>query len=157
MHQKRLLKILAIFLALVAGLSGFYIYMTYDRSYMWVKEYKEELEIAAEKSGFQMGKTDEIDVAKIQRSKEKTIKIKIQRVLGMFNLMNYGHEFGEITTLTTKNNEGLIHCKGWCLDDYLIGLEIEYSNIDETKLTSFKDNLEQQFDNYRIKWTEFTK
>lgn len=144
---------LAIFLALVAVLSGFYKFMTYDRSYTWVKEYKEELKTIAEKSGFQMGKTDEIDVAKIQRSREKTIKINIQRVLGSFNLMTYGHEFGERTRLTTENNQGFIHCKGWCLDDHLIGLEIEYSNIDETKLASFKDHLEQRFENYRIKWT----
>ncbi len=153
MKNVRLLKILAIFLTVLVGLFGFYKFMTYDRNYSWAKEYKEELKTVAEESGFKIEQTDEIDVSEIKRSSEKTVKIKIQKALSYVNLMTYGHEFGERTKLTAETNEGFLNCKGWCLDDHLIGLEIEYSNIDETTLTNFKNNLEKQFDNYKIKWT----
>ena len=128
--------------------------MTYDRNYTWAKEYKDEIISGAEKSEFKVSHTDEIDIAGIKRSTEKTIKIRIQRILSKVNLMNYGHEFGESTTLISDNSTGILNCKGWCLDDHLIGLEIEYSNIDETTLNSLKDNFEKQFDNYKIIWTQ---
>jgi hypothetical protein len=128
--------------------------MTYDRNYTWVKEYKDKIITGAEKSGFKVSHTDEIDIAGIKRSTEKTIKIRIQRILSKVNLMRYEHEFGENTTLISDNSTGILNCKGWCLDDYLIGLEIEYSNIDETTLNSLKDNFEKQFDNYKIIWTQ---
>jgi len=73
--------------------------MTYDRNYTWVKEYKDEIITGAEKSGFKVSHTDEIDIAGIKRSTEKTIKIRIQRILSKVNLMSYGHEFGKNTTL----------------------------------------------------------
>ena len=69
--------------------------MTYDRNYTWAKEYKDEIISGAEKSEFKVSHTDEIDIAGIKRSTEKTIKIRIQRILSKVNLMNYGHEFGE--------------------------------------------------------------
>ena len=68
--------------------------------------------------------------------------------------MIYGHEFGESTKLISENEKGFLNCKSWCLGDYLIGLEIEYSNINETTLTIFKDNLEKRFNKYEIKWTQ---
>jgi hypothetical protein len=61
----------------------------------------------------------------IRRLIEKIIKIRIQKVFSSVNLMNYGHEFGERTTLRTYNSTGFLNCKGWFLDDYLIGLEIK--------------------------------
>lgn len=128
--------------------------MTYDRNYTWAKEYKDELITVAEKSGFKVSLTNEIDVADIKRSTEKTIKIMIQKILSKVNIMNYGHEFGESTTLKSDNSTGFLNCKGWCLDDHLIGLEIEYSNIDNGTLISLKYNFEKQFDNYKIIWTQ---
>ena len=128
--------------------------MTYDRNYTWAKEYKEELKTVIEKSGLKLGQTYEIEIAEIKRSSEKTIKIKIQKVLSNFNLMTYGHEFGERTKLTVENKKGFLNCKGWCLDDHLIGLEFEYSNIDERTLTSFKNKIEKEFYNYKIIWTQ---
>jgi hypothetical protein len=128
--------------------------MTYDRNYTWAKEYKEELKTVAEKSGLLTEQTDEIDASEIKLSTEKTVKIKIQKLLSKVNLMTYGHEFGERIKLTEENSEGFIICKGWCLDDHLIGLDIEYSKIDNSTLSSFKKNLEKQFDNYKIKWTQ---
>ena len=145
MNKKRLLKILTFTLVTSVGLFGFYKFMTYDRNYTWAKEYKEELKTVAEKSGFKTQQTDKIDVVEIRRSTEKTVKIKIQKVLGKVNLMTYGHEFGEITKLTADNKEGFFNCKGWCLDDHLIGLEIEYKDIDNTTLYGFKNNLDKQF------------
>jgi hypothetical protein len=155
--KKRLLKILTIFLVFIAGLFCFYKFMTYDRNYTWAKEYKYEIITVTEKSGFKVSQTDEIEVAEIKRSTEKTIKIRIQKILSNLNLMNYGHEFGESTTLTSDSTTGFLNCKGWCLDDYLIGLEIEYSNIDEPTLISLKDNFEKQFNNYKIIWTRIAE
>jgi len=154
MNNKRLIKILTFILVLLLGLFGFYKFMTYDRNYTLTKEYKEELKTVAEEFGFKIEKTDEIDVVQINRPTDKTVKIKIQKVLSKVNLMTYGHEFGEISKLTSDNKEGFFNYKGWCLSDHLIGLEIEYGNIDDTTLNSFKDKLEKQFDNYKIKWTQ---
>ena len=154
MNKKRRFKFLTIFLILALGLFGFLRFMTYDRNYTWAKEYKEELKTVAEKCGLLIAQTDKIDVEEIKRSTDKTIKIKIQKILGKANIMNYGQEFGETTKIINENKEGFINCKGWCLDDHLIGLEIEHSNIDETTLTTFREKLEKQFDNYKIKWTK---
>lgn len=128
--------------------------MTYDRSYTWSKEYKYDILAVAEKSGFKEIQTNNIDVEEIKRPTEKAIKIKIQKVLSKVNLMNYGHEFGESTSLKSDNSTGLLNCKGWCLDDYLIGIEIEYSNIDDANLKKLKDDFEKKFDNYQIIWTQ---
>lgn len=154
MNNKRLLKILVFIIVIFIGLLGFYKFMTYDRNYTWAKEYKKELQIVAEKSGLKVQQTGEIDVTEIKRSTEKTVKIKIQKFFDKVNIMTYGHEYGEITKLTADNKEGFVNCKGWCLDDHLIGLEIEYSDIDDSIMNNFKYNLEKQFDNYKIKWTQ---
>ncbi len=156
MNKKRLFKTLTIFLVFVAGLFCFYKFMTYDRNYTWAKEYKDEIITVGEKSGFKLTQTDEIDFEKIKRPTEKSIKIRIQKILGKVNLMNYGDEFGESTTLTSGNTNGFLNCKGWCLDDHLIGLEIEYNNIDETTFISLKENFEKQFNNYEIIWTRLS-
>jgi len=137
----------------VAGLFCFYKFMTYDRNYTWAKEYKNEIIMVAEKSGFKISQTYEIEVAEIKRSAEKTIKIRIQKFLSKVNLMNYGREFGESTTLTLDSTTGFLNCKGWCLGDHLIGLEIVYSKIDKPTLIRLKDNFEKQFNNYKIIWT----
>ena len=156
MKKKRLLIIIIIFLVLVVGLFCFYKFMTYDRNYSWAKEYKDEIIMVAEISGFKVSQTDEIDVEKIKRSTEKTMKIKIQKILSKVDLMNYGHEFGESTTFTSGNTNGFLNCKGWCLDDHLIGLEIEYKNISATEFIGLKDNFEKHFDNYKIIWTQLS-
>lgn len=75
-------------------------------------------------------------------------------LFGFYNLMTYGHEFGESTKLTEENKGGFLNCKGWCLDDHLLGLAIEYSNVDNATLATFKDKMEKQFGNYNIIWTE---
>lgn len=154
MNKKRLLKILTIIIVLVAGLVGFYKFMTYDRTYTWAKEYKYDLKAVAEKRGFKESQIKEINVSEIKRSTEKIIKINIQKALSSINLMQYGHEFGESITFISDNSTGFLNCKGWCLNDHLIGLEIEYNNIDEVTLRKLKDDIELQFDNYKIKWTQ---
>jgi hypothetical protein len=153
-NKKRLLKILTIIIVLVVGLFGCYKFMTYDINYTWAKEYKDALTTVAEKRGFKVTQIDEIGVSEIKRSTEKIIKIRFQKVLSSINLMNYGHEFGESITLTSDNSTRLLNCKGWCLDDHLIGLEIEYSYIDDVTLKNLKDDFEHQFDNYKIIWTQ---
>lgn len=141
-------------IVLIVGLWGFYKFMTYDRNYTWAKEYKDELTTVTEKKGFKVTETDGISVSEIKRSTEKIIKIKIQKALSSINLMDYGLEFGEIITLTSNNSTGIINCKGWCLDDHLIGLEVEYRNVDDATLKNLKRDFEQQFDNYKIIWTQ---
>ena len=68
--------------------------------------------------------------------------------------MKYGNEFGECIKLKTENKNSSINCKAWCLGDYLIGLEMEYSNIDSKTLNCFKYSLENHFSNYKIIWTK---
>ncbi len=139
---------------MLVGFFCFYKFMTYDRNYTWAKEYKEELKSIAEKSGFKFQQTYKLDVLEIKISTEKAVKIKIQKFLSKINLMTYGHEFGEMTKFTEYNKLGILNCKGYCLGDHLIGLEIEYSNIKDTILDDFKDKLEKQFDSYKIRWTQ---
>lgn len=127
--------------------------MTYDRSYTWAKEYKFEIISLAENSGFKICQIDEINVEEIKRPIEKTIKIKIQKIISKINLMRYGNEFGESITLTSNITNGFLNCKGWFLDDHLIGLEIEYNNIEDNTFKSLKNNFEKKFNNYEIIWT----
>ena len=128
--------------------------MTYDRNFTWSKLYLEDIKTVAEKNGFKLQQTDKIDITEIKRTSEKILKINIQKVLSKLNLMNYGHEFGEKTKFTKENIEIFLNCKAWCLDDHLIGLEIEYMNVDEITLNNFKESLEKQFNNYKIIWTQ---
>lgn len=153
MSKKPLLKILIIFIVLITGFFYFYKFMTYDRNYTWVKEYREEIMTIAKSTDFKVKQTEIIDIANIKRSTEKTIKIEIQKVLGNVNLMTFGRELGESTKLTLENTNGFFNCKAWCLDDHLIGLEIEYKDIDDSTFASFKKTFEKQFDNYQIIWT----
>lgn len=139
---------------LVAGLFCFYKFMTYDRNYAWSKEYKVEIITIAGKTGFKITQTDAINVGEIKRSTEKTIKIRIQKILSKVNLMKYGQEFGERTTFISASNKGSLICKAWCLDDHLIGLEMEYANIDVSTFTSLKAHIEKRFINYKIIWTQ---
>lgn len=152
MNKKQL--IIIYLLVFIAGLFCFYQFMTYDRNYTWAKEYKEVVFMIARKDGFMIGQTSPIEVDGIKRSSEKKIKIKIQKILSKVHLMYYGHEFGESTELRPEKNSGFLNCKGWFLDDYLIGLEIEYRNIDVETLKKIKNDFEIQFDNYKIIWTQ---
>lgn len=52
--------------------------------------------------------------------------------------MHFGHEFGECTLFTSGNTTAFLNCKGWCLDDHLIGIETEYNDIDEITLIVLK-------------------
>lgn len=128
--------------------------MTYDRNYTWAKEFNEEVKIATSDNYFRYKKEDRIDVRSIKLPSEKIVKINLQKWLNKIGLMNYGEENGILITFTTDNPNEILKYKGWCLSDHLIGLEVEYKNINERTLDELKSRTEKQFDNYKIIWTE---
>jgi hypothetical protein len=128
--------------------------MTYDRNYTWSKEYTLEAVKVAENLNFEFQKKEKISIENIKLPNEKWIKLKIQKLLNKVDLMNYGTEFGEKITLNATKSEQLLICKGWCLSDHLIGIEIEHKNIDVKTLEKIKQRFESQFPNYKLIWTE---
>lgn len=127
--------------------------MTYDRNYTWSKEVDGELATVARRSGFTIVKTSEVSVDSIKLPIERAIKIKIQKALSRIHLMNYGLEFGERILLKSSKPKEMISCKVWILDDYVIGLEIKYNNIERNTVTKLNREFEKQFYNYKIVWT----
>lgn len=156
MKKTLIRNILTSFLVLIVCLCGFYKFMTYDRNYTWTKEFDDEIKSVAKSFGFYVIKTDRISVVNIKLPTERAIKIRIQKFLSQINLMNYDQEFGQNSLLITDNTNELLNCKGWCLGDHLIGIEIEYKNIHKDTLKNLKDSFEKQFDNYKIIWTHLT-
>ena len=128
--------------------------MTYDRNYTWSKEYSSEVENALENMPFEFQNSEKIDTENIKLPNEKLIKLNIQKMLSKVHLMNYGKEFGEKITLNSTESEQLLICKGWCLSDHLIGIEIEYKNFDIKTFEKIKQRFESQFPNYTLIWTE---
>jgi len=147
-------KILTSVLVLIVGFWGFYKFMTYDRKYTWSKEFEEEVRTVAKNNGLNIVKTDRINVDDIKLPTERATKICIQKLLSKVNVMTYADEFGQSILLTTDDTTELLICKGWCLGDHLIGLEIEHKNIDKSTFTNLKDSFQNQFDNYKIIWTQ---
>jgi hypothetical protein len=129
----RLRKVLITVLALFVVIFVFYKLMTYDRNYTWTKELNEQVTIAFKGTRFNISKTDSVNIDKIKLPTEREIKIKIQKGLSKLGLMSF---------------------KAWCLSDHLIGIEIEYKNVDTAVLQLIKERLEHQFENYEIVWTE---
>ncbi|MFD0990997.1 hypothetical protein ACFQ1R_12890 [Mariniflexile jejuense] len=128
--------------------------MTYDRNYTWSKEYPTEVISAVKNSDFKFLKTEEINPENIDLPNEKWIKLKIQKILSKVNLMSYGTEHGQQITLNSAKSEQKLICKGWCLSDHLIGIEIEHQNLDSEELAELKQRFESQFPNYKIIWKE---
>jgi len=149
-------KILLFVLVTLLGLFGFYKFMTYDRNYTWSKEINEEAKNISKVYGLSVAKTNRVNVDEIKLPAERALKIKIQKSLNKVGLMNYGQEFGETILLTNTNTEELINFKSWCLGDHVIGIEIEYSNIEQNSFANLKQEFENHFNNYKIVWTELT-
>ncbi len=129
--------------------------MTYDRTYVWSKEFYDEIENAIKNSEFKIVELKELNtIENIKLPTERKIKIQIQKSLSKFDLMNYGEEFAQVAILKTQNPNENITVKGWCLSDHLMGIEVEYENIDAKKLNLFKETFEKQFSFYKIIWTD---
>lgn len=128
--------------------------MTYDRNYSWAKDYKERLIVIAHDNNFTISREETINVGDIKRSTEKRLQIRLQKALTVIELEKHHHEYGEKTTLTSNNSNAYLNFKAWCLDDYLIGIEIEYRNLDSTSINTLKQQCNKEFRNYKIVWTE---
>ena len=128
--------------------------MTYDRVYSLSKIYTYEIEELADTLNMMVEKTENINVENVKLPFERNFKIKTQKFLNKLSLMNYGNEFGEKIILKSKTNNSKLICKSWCLSDHVIGLEIEYKNIDNYKLTLIQNSFEDKFNNYEIIWTK---
>ena len=128
--------------------------MTYDRNYTWSKEFENEVKMVAKIYDLDIIKISEISVDSIHLPAERRIKIGIQKALSKINLMNYGQEFGKSILLTSSKSSAYVDCKGWCLSDHVIGLEIEFCNIDQHTLVNLKQSFDRHFYNYKIVWTQ---
>ena len=148
-----LLKLIITFTFIASIIVGFYKFMTYDRSYNWVKQLQYETESLTKVHDFRLKEISNIEVKNIKLPNERLLKIKIQKLLSFFNLMNYGQEFGKSLKYTSKDNSEIIIIKAWCMNDHVIGIEIELLNIDETKSQNIKNKFTAYFFNYTIIWT----
>ena len=128
--------------------------MTYDRNYSWTKEFNEYVIHATVNSKFQVDKEEKIDIQDIKLPFERSVKIRLQKLLNKIGFMNYGQAFGSSITCVSDNPNEVLKFKGWCLSDHVIGLEIEYKNIDNPTLNSLKLEINKQFNNYEVIWTE---
>ncbi len=136
------------------GIIFFYEFMTYDRNYTLSKEYYFEIQNINGGLNFEIQEPVKIDPKKIKLSKEKSIKLKIQKLLSKVGLMNYGSEYGEKIILNSTDRNRKIIFKSWCLSDHLIGIEIEHNNLDPSSLEKVKNLFEVQFSNYEIIWNK---
>ena len=150
-YAKRILIFLIIF---IFGISLFYKFMTYDRNYTWAKIYGSDIEKIADSLKMNVINTERITVDQVKLPKERKTKLQIQKFLSKINLMNYSYEFGEKINLKSENGIDEIICKSWCLGDHLMGLEIEYRNIEDSKLLEIKKIFERNFYNYELVWTK---
>jgi hypothetical protein len=154
MSKQRTIIISTFILILTAGAIGFYKFMTYDRKYNWSKEFETEIKIVASDLGYNIAKVKEIKVENIKLPKEKALKLHIQKALSEIKIANYPKEFGQSIVLNSGDSTRLVNCKGWCLGDHLIGVEIEYENIDKNTLNKLKNSIKKQFVDYEIIWTQ---
>ena len=68
--------------------------------------------------------------------------------------MKYGEEYGIAITCNSLATEEKIICKGWCLGDHLIGLEIDHIHLTDIHLKYLKNEFNKQFCNYKIIWVQ---
>lgn len=146
-------KLFIFLVVLFVGLFCFYEFMTYDRNYTWSKEFEDEVKAVATVHALHVAKSVEINVDSVKLPTERAVKIAIQRTLSNIHLMNYGRAYGKAIVLIPDSSNALLICKAWCLSDHIMGLEFEYENMDETALTSLKNDFNRHFSNYKIVWT----
>lgn len=139
---------------LTIGIFAFHYFMTNNRDYVWAKEFNEEVTSSTKKLNFKITGTEEITVDDIKLPFVKSIQLNCQKTLNEFGLMNYGQEFGQVISLTSDNKDENLNFKGWCLGDHVVGLEIEYKNLDDSTLNKVKRNVGRHFSNYTIIWTK---
>lgn len=154
MSKLRTIILSTFILILIAGSIGFYKFMTYDRKYIWSKEFETEIKMVASDLEYNVVEVKEIKVENIKLPKERALKLHIQKTLSKIKITNYSKEFGQSIVLNSEDLIKLVNCKGWCLGDHLIGIEIEYENIDENTLNKLKNSFKKQFVDYEIIWTQ---
>lgn len=154
MRKRRAIIISTFILILIVGTIGFYKFMTYDRKYNWSKEFETEIKNVASDLEYNIVEVKEIKVDDITLPKERALKVHIQKTLSKIKITNYAEEFGQYIVLKSEDSTELVNCKGWCLGDHLIGIEIEYKNINENTLNKLKNSFKKQFINYGIIWTK---
>ncbi len=128
--------------------------MTYDRQYLWSKEFEDRVKDATKNTNFTIQKIEKTEVENVKLPLERQFKIRIQKGLNKLGLMNYGTEFGEIIHLVSDNPNKSLKVKSWCLSDHIIGIEIIEENIEEEKLNSIRKKFQTEFISYKIVWTE---
>ena len=133
---------------------SFYKYMTYDRNYRWSKDFYEDIIYSTNLSNYKFQKEEKIDAENVKISSEKAFKLKIQKVLNIIGLMNYGTEYGKIVYLASEDKSEKLNFKSWCLSEHIIGIEIEIQNVPKDKLNLIKKGIEKKFDDYKIIWTK---
>jgi hypothetical protein len=139
---------------MLLGIIGFYKFMTYDRVYSYSKEIEDEIKIVANKQNLKIANSGNIDIDSIKLPTERRMKIRIQKFLSKFNLMNYGIEMGYIFLLNSNDENEYIKCKAWCLSDHVIGIEFEHKNLKKEFFNKMKEEFDNHFDHYKIVWTE---
>jgi len=86
---------------------------------------------------------DDIDIPIVQ-----SIEISYRKALSVIGLTKYLSESGISHKLTLYSRKGYIKIKGFCVNDQLIGVEIDYTNIDPQRLNELKTEINNVFYNY---------
>lgn len=154
MKKGTITKSFFIAVTLIIGFFLFYIFMTYDRSYNWAKEFEEDVKNVVGKSSFILNKNDKINIDSIRLPVERNIKISIQKILYHIGIMKYRQEYGIAITCNSLATKEKIICKGWCLGDHLIGVEIDHIHLTDIHLKYFQNEFNKQFYNYKIIWVQ---
>ena len=152
MQKSTKIKFILFPILMFLGIILFYMFMTYDRNYVWSKEFSEKIEKTIKNTEFKFVAQENINVAEIKISNEKVIKLSIQKFLSQFNLMQYGKVYGQKIVLKSNTNQ-ILFCKGWCLSDHVIGIEIQCQRINQITLDKLKSLFEKEFPNNDIVWT----
>lgn len=102
-------------------------------------------------NGSELINPDDIDIPMVQ-----SIKTSYRKALSVIGLTKYGVESGVSLKLTLKSRKGYIKFKGFCVNDQLIGVEIDYTNIESQRLNVLKTEINKVFYNYsyEVTWTE---
>ncbi len=92
---------------------------------------------------------DDIDIPIVQ-----SIKISYRKALSVIGLTMYLSESGISHKLILHSRKGYILIKGFCANDQLIGVEIDYTNIDPQRLNELKTEINNVFYSYDVIWRE---
>ena len=129
-------------------------FATSGRNYNWAKEFNEEVNVAIKETDFKVVNIETINPDEVKLPTLIAIKLFVQQGFGFIRLLNLGGEYAEKYVLNSAVPSQEIRCKGRFAGDYLIGIEIDYVNVEREQLNNLKNKFQSEFPNYELIFTE---